>query len=151
MARYGVRRCVRSRGSAMSGPILLLVSMAGGLGATARFAVDGAISRAISARTAENTPWGTIVINLSGSLLLGLLLGLAASTDLPRGWQLTAGAGFLGGYTTFSAASVEVVALMRHRRWTTGAITSLGSIAGATAAAALGIWAVFTMGELRGA
>jgi len=132
----------------MSAPMFVLVSMAGGLGASARFVIDAAIG----ARAAGTVPWATIVINLSGSLVLGLLLGLATGTALPRGWQPAAGAGFLGGYTTFSAASVEVVTLMRNRRWAAGALTAFGSIAGATAAAALGIWTGSAMGgEMCGA
>lgn len=139
MAGYGLRRACTC-GAVMSTPVFVLVSMAGGLGAGSRFAVDSIVSRAVTARTAGNIPWGTTTVNLTGSFLLGLLLGLAASIALPRGWQMTAGSGFLGGYTTFSAASVEIVQLLRNRRWAAGAIIGLGSIVGATAVAALGMW-----------
>jgi len=77
----------------------LLVALGGALGAATRYVVE----RAVSGRRGE--PWGTFVVNVSGSFLLGLLLGLR------RGDTVTTvlGAGVLGSYTTFSAYAVQVV------------------------------------------
>lgn len=96
-------------------PLLLAaVAVAGGLGAASRFALDGAVRSRSRSRGA--LPVGTIAINLSGSLLLGLAAGLAGAAVLPEGVGAIAGTGFLGGYTTFSAASVETVRLAEARR-----------------------------------
>jgi CrcB protein len=94
-------------------PLLLAaVAAAGGLGAAARFGLDGALR----SRFQGALPVGTALINLSGSFVLGLLTGLAAAAVLPDAVQVVAGTGFLGGYTTFSAASVETVRLAAGRR-----------------------------------
>ena len=98
----------------MTASLLLVVALAGGVGAVARLVVDGEVRR----RLGDDRPWGTAVVNLSGSLLLGLVTGLAAGHLLPPSAQLVVGTGFLGGYTTFSTAAVEAVrlALAGHRR-----------------------------------
>jgi CrcB protein len=118
-------------------PLLFLaLALAGGVGAMSRFALDGVIR----ARTAGAAPWGTITINLSGSLVLGILTGLAAASLLPQGWLAIAGTGFLGGYTTFSTASVETVLILQERRWGAGIAVSLGTLVAAIALAGLGLW-----------
>ena len=89
----------------------LLVALAGGLGAAARFWVDAAVSQ----RNPTRFPLGTLLINVTGSLLLGLLVGWAsghAAGDLVA----IAGTGFLGGYTTFSTFSAEIVTLLQQGR-----------------------------------
>jgi CrcB protein len=92
--------------------ILVAVAAAGGLGAATRFALDGVLR----SRLRGALPVATILINLSGSLVLGLLTGLTAAAVLPEAVRAVAGTGFLGGYTTFSAASVETVRLAGARR-----------------------------------
>jgi CrcB protein len=115
--------------------ILVLVAIAGGLGAACRFAID----TLLRARLRVGYPVGTLVINVTGSLLLGLVAGLATSGALPEAWRQIAGAGFLGGYTTFSTAAVEVVRLLEERRpWPTLA-ASLGMLLAGVAAAAAGL------------
>lgn len=112
------------------------LAVAGGLGAAARLLLDGIIR----SHTRGTTPWGTITINLTGSLLLGLVAGLASSQILPETWHLIIGSGFLGGYTTFSTASFETVRLVQERKWTIGALNGLGTLVGATALAGFGLW-----------
>jgi len=75
------------------------VALCGAIGAVARFRVDGAVS----ARLPSDFPFGTLVVNLTGSLALGLLVGVA----VPDRVALLAGTGFMGGYTTFSTWMVE--------------------------------------------
>ena len=77
----------------------LLVLLCGGLGAVARFALDGLVEERLS----TDYPLGTLVVNLSGSFLLGLVLGLGASHRV----QLLVGTATLGSYTTFSTWMVE--------------------------------------------
>lgn len=77
----------------------LLVALGGALGAAARYVVE----RYGAGRWGE--PWGTFVVNVTGSLLLGLLLGVAPDGDAAT----VLGVGVLGSYTTFSAYAVQVV------------------------------------------
>jgi CrcB protein len=85
-------------------------------------------------------PVGTTLINVSGSLLLGLVLGATVGRLLPETVQLVVGTGFLGGYTTFSTAAVETVVLAQRRRWAAAVCNGLGMLVLAVAAAALGWW-----------
>lgn len=118
-------------------PLLFIaLALAGGIGAAARMLLDGLIKSRVNGAI----PWGTTIINVSGSLALGLLTGLATSHILPEAWQLVIGTGFLGGYTTFSTASFETVLLVQERRWTAGLISGLGTLVLATTAAGLGLW-----------
>ena len=86
--------------------LVLAVALAGGLGAALRYVVDNAVP----ARVREWFPWGTQVVNLTGSFALGLLTGLLSGDSLT-----VLGVGLLGGFTTFSAFSLET-ALMIERR-----------------------------------
>lgn len=121
----------------MAVPTFLLLALAGGLGAAARLALDGVLRARVAAGA---VPWGTILINLSGSFALGLLTGLAGGRLVPEAWHLVLGTGFLGGYTTFSTASFETVRLLQERRWAIGALNGVGVLVCATAAAGLGLW-----------
>ncbi len=119
----------------MSGALAaLLICVAGGIGAALRLILDGLIK----ARIRSGYPVGTTVINVTGSFLLGLLTGLAMSQAMPQQWQLVAGTGLLGGYTTFSTASFETVRLIEDRRYVAAACNGLGMLIAGTAAAALG-------------
>ncbi|OJX70210.1 MAG: chromosome condensation protein CrcB [Micrococcales bacterium 73-13] len=114
----------------------LVLALAGGLGAACRLLLDGVVrSRARGA-----LPIGTILINLSGSFLLGLIAGLTAAAALPEEVHLVVGAGFLGGYTTFSTASFETVRLLQERRRLLAALNGLGVLVAATALAGAGLW-----------
>lgn len=116
--------------------VFVALAAAGGLGASSRMLIDGLIK----SRMSTALPWGTIIINVSGSLVLGLLTGLAGANLLPEAWHLVLGTGFLGGYTTFSTASFESVRLLQERRWAAGLINGFGTLVFATAAAAIGMW-----------
>ncbi len=113
---------------------VLLLALAGGLGAVARFVLDGTLSAARSWRY----PVGTTVINLTGSFLLGLLAGLAAGALLPGTALLVLGTGFLGGYTTFSTAAYETVRLLERQRWGVALLHGIGQVVVATALAGAG-------------
>lgn len=120
----------------MTAALLLTIALAGGLGATARFWLDGVLR----ARLASTLPWGTIIINLLGSLLLGLVTGLAASALVDHRWAQIVGTGFCGGFTTFSTASFETVRLAQQRRWAACLVNGLGVLIATTTLAALGFW-----------
>lgn len=88
--------------------VLLATGAAGAVGTLLRFSVDGAVMRAFR----RPFPLGTMVVNLSASLLLGLLVGLAASERA----QTIVGVGLLGGYSTFSTWMLETRELVDERR-----------------------------------
>lgn len=118
----------------MSPLTIILLGLAGGLGAAARFVVDGLVRAKI--RTA--LPVGTIAINITGSFLLGLVAGAVIVHAAPPELQAIAGTGFLGGYTTFSTASFETVRLVQSGRAGLALLNALGTAAAAVAAAAGG-------------
>lgn len=95
-----------------------------------RLVVDGLVRR----RMGASLPWGTLMINIAGSLALGWLVGTSAGHI----WLDVAGTGFLGGFTTFSAASFETARLALDRRWPAAVGYGAGSLAAAVSAASLG-------------
>jgi CrcB protein len=114
--------------------IVLAVALAGGLGAATRFVVDGLLRTRI--RTA--VPAGTMVVNLTGAFALGLLTGWVAG-GLPSPVLTVAGTGFLGGYTTFSTATLESTRLLASRQWRAALVSSAGMLVAAVLLAALGV------------
>lgn len=123
----------------MTPGLFVLVVLAGGVGACVRYVVDALIRT----RVDPSFPWPipTAVINLTGSLVLGLLTGLVADDLASPAVSATIGAGFLGGYTTFSTASYETVQLVRQRRYGVALGYGVGILIAAVALAAAGyLW-----------
>lgn len=108
---------------------------AGALGAVTRFVVDSVVRQRWSTRF----PWATLGINVSGSLLLGLLAGGVLFAHHPAEWQTILGTGFCGGYTTFSTASFETVRLIQQRSHRHAAVNLAGSLLASVAACAAGL------------
>lgn len=108
----------------------VLLALAGGLGAATRLVVDG-LARP---RVRADFPWATVLINVSGSFLLGLLAGI----DAGGRWHDIAGTGFLGGYTTFSTASLETAGLLLERRPVAAIANGIGVLVICVAAASAG-------------
>lgn len=106
----------------MSALIPLWLALAGGVGAVARFMLDGAVRR----RWPTDFPFATLVINVSGSFALGVLAGAVAAQRIAPETLLIAGTGFLGGYTTFSTASLETVRLLHNREPLRAVLYGLG-------------------------
>ena len=119
----------------MTAVLLLAVAGTGGLGAVTRFVLDAVLRL----RFPSTLPIGTLVINLSGSLLLGVVTGLAASAVVPQELRAVVGTGFLGGYTTFSTTSVEVLRLVETGRRRAGLLVAAGQAAGGVLLAGLGL------------
>jgi fluoride exporter len=113
------------------------VAVAGGLGAGARFLVDRAVTR----RSVGWAPWGTWTVNVSGSFAAGVIGGLAAG-PLPDEVAVVAAGGFLGAYTTFSTAMVEVVRRVEAGEPGRAVVVLVLPLVLATAAAAGGWWLV---------
>lgn len=79
--------------------VILGIGLVGGVGAIARFLLDGAVSR----RLEREFPYGTLAVNLAGAFVLGMLLGVALDQDAYR----LAGTGLIGAFTTFSTWTLE--------------------------------------------
>jgi CrcB protein len=112
--------------------VWVAVLLCGGLGAVARFVVDGAVSRRIS----SSLPIGTLVVNLSGAFVLGFLDGLV----LPRSAALIVGTGIIGSYTTFSTWMFETQRLGEERQLQGGLVNLSFSLVAGVGMAALGLW-----------
>ena len=130
--------------------LALLVGLGGGVGAAGRFLVDDLVTRRWARATRSGPlsglPWATVTINVTGSLLLGLLTGLAAADVLRPDLVAVAGTGLCGGYTTFSTATVETLRLAQRREAPLALLTAVGTTAAALLAAALGWWVGGSLG-----
>lgn len=115
--------------------LALAVAGAAGLGAVARYLLDQFVGH----RVAGDFPYGTLVINISGSFLLGLMLGLAAHHGLTNAPTTILGAGFAGGYTTLSTWAFETLALVEQRQYRQATVNVVASTGLGLAAAAAGL------------
>jgi fluoride exporter len=116
---------------------LVLVSIFGGAGALARFVVDGTVRT----RMPSTIPWATMLINVTGSFVLGLVTGLVADHGVAEAVSAAVGTGFCGGYTTFSTMSFETVRLLeqgdRRAALVSGGVTLAACLLAAAAGLAL--------------
>ncbi|WP_213982588.1 fluoride efflux transporter CrcB [Sphingomonas sp. dw_22] len=117
-------------------PNLFLVMLGGAIGAGARHLTG----RATLALWGPGYPWGTLAVNLIGGLLMGVLAGsLARFGQGGEQWRLLLGVGVLGGFTTFSAFSLDLMVMLERGDWGTALGYALFSVIGALAALALGL------------
>lgn len=119
----------------MTPGLFLALSLAGGVGAALRLVIDGAVKTRV--RTA--LPVGTLLINVAGSFVLGVVTELALGGVVDDAWRLVIGTGLCGGFTTFSTASFETVRLVQERRYALGAMNAVGMLVLAVGAGLLGI------------
>jgi len=106
------------------------VVLIGGAGSVIRFLVDGVVASA----TRRDFPLGTMAVNLSGAVVLGLVTGLALGHDA----ALLAGTAAVGSYTTFSTWMLETQRLTEERQHGKAAVNVAASLVAGVAAAALG-------------
>ncbi|WP_291868477.1 fluoride efflux transporter CrcB [Bradyrhizobium sp.] len=103
----------------------LLVFLGGGLGASLRHLVNVTSARGLGA----SFPWGTFIVNISGSLVMGLIAGyLAFKGEASQPWRLFLMTGILGGYTTFSAFSLDAALLYERGEIASALFYVLGSV-----------------------
>ncbi len=88
---------------------VLLVALGGAVGSLARYGVGVAVARAFGLAF----PWGTLIVNVAGGIAMGVLAARVGPEDVQL--RLLLGVGVLGGFTTFSAFSLETVRLMEHQ------------------------------------
>ncbi len=119
---------------------LLMVALGGAVGAVSRYALSGwvqTLSRSLF-------PWGTLSVNLVGSLIIGLVTGAVESVTVSPGIRLLVLTGGLGAFTTFSTFSLESWQLLRDRQYVAAGANLLGSLAAGLilviAGMALGRW-----------
>lgn len=112
-----------------------LVGVAGACGALSRYL----IGRVVVERTGATFPWATLLINITGAFLIGLIAGLASRQVLNPLAQTVLATGFLGGYTTFSTMSWECVQLLRGGNRLQGILYLGGNVLPGLLAALLGL------------
>lgn len=120
---------------AVSGAVLLGLAAAGAVGAPCRYLLDGAVQD----RTEGAFPWGTLLVNASGSLLLGLIVGAVLYQGFPDTAKVVLGTGFCGAYTTFSTFTFETVRLLEEGAAADALLNAAASLLAGTGAAAVGL------------
>lgn len=115
--------------------VFALVCLCGAVGAVARYTIDAVFRR----RYATTFPWPTVLINVTGSLLLGVLTGLLLHHHTGKNTVLLIGTGFCGGYTTFSTAMFETVRLIQQSAWRLVVANVVATVVLTSAAAAVGL------------
>jgi len=111
------------------------LAVAGAVGAPCRYLLD----RAVSDRLSGIFPWGTFVINVTGSFALGVIVGLSLYHALPTTPKVILGTGFCGAYTTFSTWSYETVRLLEDGDAVDALRNALAGLVACGTAAGLGL------------
>jgi CrcB protein len=119
--------------------LYLVVAVGGFVGAPSRYLLDRAINRRIE----SDLPWGTFLVNVSGSFVLGLLTGLSLGNHLSPLANAMLGTGFCGAYTTFSTFTFETLRLLEVGQFLEAALNAGVSLVvgllGAAAGLAIGL------------
>jgi CrcB protein len=122
----------------------LWVAIGGALGSVARYGFTGLVARVAGV----TFPWGTLLVNVLGSLVIGVLGALASADGKP----LVAGdaraflmVGVLGGFTTFSSFSIDTLSLARSGAWGAAGANVLGSVVLCLVAVAIGYYVTATL------
>jgi fluoride exporter len=113
---------------------LLLVMLGGALGSLARYGVGLGVAQIFG----STFPLGTLIINISGSFLLGILVSLSGPMAISSGTRLFLATGLCGGFTTFSTFSVETLNLMEKGSYGLALVYLLGNLMGGILAAWVG-------------
>ena len=115
---------------------LVGIMIAGALGAAARYGLDGFVSD----RAGSSFPWGTFVINISGSLVLGFLFTvLTERVAIDSALRFSITTGFIGSYTTFSTWMLETARLIQDRSYLSATWNAAGSLVVGMVAVGAGI------------
>lgn len=113
---------------------VLMVALGGAVGAVTRFLLGLGMASLVPG------PWPTLVVNLLGSLAIGLIIGSLAGTDWFESWgRFLLVTGLLGGFTTYSAFAMDAVILIGEGRWWSAGIYVITTAAGCVVAAWLGV------------
>lgn len=105
--------------------LYLLIGLAGGLGAMARYGLTAVLMQA----GGRGFPWGTFSVNVIGSGLMGFLgVWLMTRWQVPIEFRLAILTGFLGAFTTMSAFSIDTLALMQRQNWWLAGLYAVGTV-----------------------
>lgn len=127
----------------------LWVFIGGGLGSVARFACSGFIAR----QCGETFPWGTLLVNVSGSFLIGLFSTLTSPDGrwlVSASWRTFFMVGICGGYTTFSSFSLQTLTLAQEGQWFKAGANSVLSLVLCLLAVWLGHIVALNLNTLKG-
>lgn len=109
----------------MSPHMILAVALGGAIGSVARYLVGIASGKLFG----MNFPWGTLIINITGSFLIGAFIGLFATRwDLPQTVRVFLTVGFCGGYTTFSTFSLDAFYLIERGELAASTVYMIASV-----------------------
>jgi fluoride exporter len=129
--------------------LYVLIALGGALGSVTRFFLSGVVASQFGA----TFPWGTLIVNVSGSFAIGFFATLTA----PDGRLFASGSarqffmsGILGGYTTFSSFSLQTLNLAREGEWFRAGGNTLGSVAACLLAVWLGHIAAGFLNQMKG-
>jgi len=104
---------------------VIYIAVAGSLGALGRYYLAGLAQRVLGG----GFPYGTLLVNVLGSFLVGFVMQVGMSTDLmPRSLRLAATLGFLGAFTTFSAFSYETLGYLEDGMWLMAGVNILANV-----------------------
>lgn len=121
--------------------MILAVTIGGGAGAAMRYIMAGLVQQ----WTSDEFPYGTLVVNILGSLLLGFIVQIAESKTGPGPWlRLLLTVGLCGGFTTFSTFSLESFRLLQDGSY----LLAAGNIAGSLVLCLVGIWAGMVLARM---
>jgi fluoride exporter len=115
---------------------ILIVGLGGFIGANARYL----IGMWASERWGSSFPAGTLLINLSGSFILGFFMPLTLSLGWSERWRLLVAVGFLGAFTTFSTFTYETMQLMARNEYAAATLYTFGSVVLGLVAVVAGLW-----------
>lgn len=111
-----------------------LVAAGGMSGSVLRYLISAAMVH----RLGTHFPWATLLVNIAGSLFIGLISGVASRHSSFQSWQLLLATGFCGGFTTFSALSNEALYMLKQQQYGWLALFLVASLLLGIGAAALG-------------
>jgi CrcB protein len=114
--------------------LALIIFIGAGLGGVARYAVGGWVQGAAG----PAFPWGTLVVNVTGSVLLAFAYAFMEGTGTHAAWRAFLGIGLLGGYTTFSTFGYETMRLVQDGQWMRAGVYVLASVCISLLGVALG-------------
>ncbi|MGB5092332.1 MAG: fluoride efflux transporter CrcB [Parvibaculum sp.] len=116
---------------------IFAVAVGGAIGSTARYLFGMQMLRLMG----PNFPWGTFGVNLIGSLIMGLLAGaFALKFNVSHEMRSFLMTGILGGFTTFSAFSLDAAVMMERHDYAMAGLYMFGSVAGALLCLFIGLW-----------
>ena len=126
--------------------MLIYLAVGGALGTLARYGLSGWVHGMAGARF----PWGTLIVNVVGSLLIGFALRYLEGVPVSAELRATITVGALGAFTTFSTYTYETMALLRDGQWLRAAMYSLGSLSIGLVAVAIGLSCAGILLDARG-